>query len=274
MIPAARGREPETGTMSALGAALWATALFALVRIFIGVTDAVRPGATLDVVNLTACEVLATSVVLFAIARIYAPQSSLRSAFGIRRVGATHLVLSAIAGAGLNPLASTLDERILRRWPYDDPAMTEAMEKLVAHSPPAVLLVAGLVVMPIACELFFRGALFTQLARAVPVDRVVISSAIFFACSLEWRSMPSGLILGLALGWMRARSGSVVAAIVARLAFSAVQMLPLLQGRDATEDIVYSTVWVVAGAAIAVAALAAMGLRAKEKAPARPAVED
>jgi membrane protease YdiL (CAAX protease family) len=274
MMPAMRGQEPESATMSALGAALWATALFALVRICIGVTDAVRPGATLDVVNLTACEVLATSVVLFAIARIYAPRTSLRAAFGVRGMGATHWILSAIVGAGLNPLASTIDERILRRWPYDDPAMTEAMEKLVAHSPPVVLFVAGLVVMPIVCELFFRGALFTQLARSVPVDGVVLSTAIFYACSLEWRSMPSGLVLGLALGWLRGRSGSVLAAIVARLAFSGVQLLPLLQGRDATEDIVYPTTWVVVGAVYALAALLAMGLRAKKRLPARATIEE
>jgi membrane protease YdiL (CAAX protease family) len=246
--------------MGALGAALWATALFALVHVCVGLTEAARPGASLDVVNLTACEVLATSLVIFAMARIYAPRSSLRAAVGLRRAGAGHLLLSAVAGAALNPLASTLDEAILRRWPYDDPAMVEAMEKLVSRAPPAVLLGCGLVLMPVACELFYRGALYTQLVRTVSRDAAVMATAIFYACSLEWRSMPSGLLLGLALGWLRAESGSVLAAVTARLAFSAIQAVPFFRGQGANEDIVYPAAWVVGGTAVGVAALLAVRL--------------
>jgi len=247
--------------MGALGAALWATALFALVQLSVGITEAVRPGASLDVVNLTACEVLATSVLLFAMARAYAPNGSLRAAAGLLRLGPSHLVLSAVAGAALHPLASTLDEQVVRRWPYDDPAMVEAMEKLVSRAPPAVLLVCGLVVMPVASELFFRGVLFTQLVRTVPRDAALMATAIFYACSLEWRAMPSGLLLGLALGWLRAESGSVLAAITARLAFSAVQAVPYFLGRGATEDVAYPVAWVVAGSAAFAAALFAVRLR-------------
>jgi membrane protease YdiL (CAAX protease family) len=258
--------------MSALGAALWATALSALEWVCVVVTDAVRPGAVSDVVNLTACEVLATSVVLFAVARIYAPRGSLRDAFGIRRVAPAHVLLAALAGAGMSPLLATLDDRIARRWPYDDPAVTEAMEKLVAHSSPALLVGAGLVVMPIAQELFFRGALFTQLGRSLPRGAVVLATAVLSVFSLEWHSMPSGLARGLLLGLVRADSGTVVAVIVGRLAFSAVDAVQLLRGHDRSADFVYPVAWVVAGAVVSVLSVLAIRLSAGKASP-RPPVE-
>jgi membrane protease YdiL (CAAX protease family) len=245
--------------MSALGAALWALALFSLEHVCVGITAAVRPGAEIDVVNLTACEVLATSVALFAVARVYAPEDSLRNAFGVRAVGPIRLLLSALAGAGLNPILSRMDDWIVRRWPYDDPAVTEAMEKLVSHTPPGVLVAAGLVVMPLAHEVFFRGALFTQLTRSLPRGAVVLATTIF-SCSLEWRSVPSSLALGFMLGSLRAQSGTVVAAVMGRLAFSAVDAVQLLRGRDPSADFVYPTAWVVAGAVVAAGSLLAMEL--------------
>jgi membrane protease YdiL (CAAX protease family) len=265
MTPAARRQVPTPNAMSALGAALWAVALFSLEHLFVGITAAARPGAETDVVNLTACEVLATSVALFAVARVYAPQDSLRQAFGVRAVGPLHLALSALAGAGLNPLLSTMDDWIVRRWPYDDPAVTEAMEKLVSHTPAGVLVAAGLVVMPLAHEVFFRGALFTQLTRSLPRGAVVLATTLF-SCSLEWRSVPSSLALGFVLGSLRAQSGSVLAAAVARLAFSAVDAVELLRGRDPSADFVYPVAWIVAGAVIGAGSLLAMELSSRTRA--------
>jgi membrane protease YdiL (CAAX protease family) len=265
MTPAARRQEPTPNAMSALGAALWAAALFALEHLCVGLTAAARPGAETDIVSLTACEVLATSIVLFAVARVYAPGDSLRKTFGVRGVGPLQLALSAMAGAGLNPLLSAMDDWIVRRWPYDDPAVTEAMEKLVSHTPPAVLVAGGLVVMPLAHEVFFRGALFTQLARSLPRGAVVLATTILFACSLEWRSVPSNLVLGFVLGSLRAQSGSVLAVAVARLAFSAVDAVELLRGRNPSVDVVYPVAWIVAGAVIGLGSVLAMELSSRRR---------
>jgi membrane protease YdiL (CAAX protease family) len=268
--PKGSGRTPDgvAASMSALGAAIWAMGLFVLVHSFVALTEAVRPGASFDVVNLTACDVLATSLVLLGIARLYEPRGSLRRAFGVRGIGPGHLVLSAVAGVALNPVLSCVDEQVLRRWPYDDPAVSDAMDKLVSQASPAVLLVSSLVVLPIACELVFRGALFTQLARAVPVDAVVMWTAMFFACSLEWRSMPGGLLLGLALGWMRAESGTVVAPVVARLALAAAQLVPVVRGGPDPTVAAAPLTWIIGSAVVGAAALAAMrGGRRGPRAP-------
>jgi membrane protease YdiL (CAAX protease family) len=216
--------------------------------------------------------VLATSAILFAMARVYAPHGSLRQAFGVRRVTPVHLFLAAVAGAGMDPVLSRMDHWIAHRFPYDDPAIGEAMEKLVSHSSPAVLAVTGLVVLPLTEEIFFRGALFTQLARTAPRGVVILATALLFMGSREWRAMPTALSLGLLLGWFRAQSGSLLAVAVARLALSAVDGLPFLRGRgNPADDFVYPVPWVVAGAAAAGLAAIAMGFSGPKVVASSPA---
>ena len=125
------------------------------------------------------------------------------------------------------------------------------------------------VVIPLAREVFFRGILFGELRR--PRDArgagdgagstviAVVGSALLFAVfSLDWRSMPTALVLGLSLGWLRARTGSLVAPVVAHLAFWAVEGIPILRGADPAADVTYPLRWIVGGAVVTLLALAAL----------------
>ena len=112
--------QPER-PLSLPAAALWAIALWLLEHICFEVTEAVRPGAITDIVNVSACVMLATSFVVFAMVRVHAPEESLRATLGVRGIGALRLVLSAAVGAGLCPALSTVDDLVARRWPYSDP---------------------------------------------------------------------------------------------------------------------------------------------------------
>jgi membrane protease YdiL (CAAX protease family) len=258
-----RAVDADARRMSLPGAVLWSLLLVFLNEVCVELTDALRPGAGGDVVNLTACRVLATSAALFVIARVYAPTSSLRTAFGIRPFPVIHAPLAAVAGAGIAPLLSTLDDAILRRWPYDAQAL-ESMQTLFSRSSHAALIVGAFVALPLAHEAFFQGALFEQLRRSLGLASVAGATAILFAgSSLDPRAMPSALALGTVLGWIRARSGSAVGSAVAHLSFLAVYAIPIARGGDPAADVVYPRSWILGGAALALVALAAFALPAK-----------
>jgi membrane protease YdiL (CAAX protease family) len=141
------------------------------------------------------------------------------------------------------------------------------MAKFVSGHSPLALVLAALVVRPLAHEFFFRGALFERLRRSLSSAMTIAITAVFFTCSSpEWRLMPSALILGTALSYVRARGGSLLAPIALSLAFCAVDGLPILAGRDPSADVAYSPKWIAAGAIVAVLSLLA-GTRSREKAP-------
>ncbi|MGA3122635.1 MAG: CPBP family intramembrane glutamic endopeptidase [Polyangiaceae bacterium] len=246
--------------MSPLAAAMWTMALSLLEQVCVATTEALRPGGLTDVVNLTACDVLATSIVAVAIIGLQPHDLPVRTAFGLRPCARLALVVGAVAGAGSSPVLSALDDRILRMWPYDDPTALENMEKLLARSSRAALVVGIFVVIPLARELFFRGLLYGRLRRSAPATLTVAVTAVLFAgSSLDWRAMPSALLLGLALGWVRERTGSVVPAVAAHLGFWAVAGVPILRGRNPAADVSYPATWIVVGAAIALVALGLIG---------------
>ena len=255
--------------LSLPAAALWASALWLLEHICFEVTESARPGAITDIVNVSACVVLATSLIVFAMVRVHAPNDSMRATLGVRAVSPLAWVLAAVAGASLCPALSTVDDLVARRWPYDDAEALENMQKLLGSSSRLALVLGVFVVIPLAREVFFRGVLFGELERSArgPGARAagesgrgtayaVVATAILFAIfSLDWRAMPTALVLGAALGWLRARTRSLVAPAVAHLAFWSVQGIPILRGADPAADVTYPTRWIVGGAVTAVVAL-------------------
>jgi len=263
-------QRPEEATdrpLTPLAAAGWSIGLGLLESCAVQATEAVRPGALSDVVNLGACTVLATSIVVFAMMRVHARDASLRATLGVRPVAPLHLALAIAAGAGLHPLLSTIDDRIVERWPFgaDDAAAMEKLLRVTTASSRVALVVAAFVAMPLARELFFRGILFGELRRATSARVAMVGSAVFYACSsLDWRMMPTALVLGLALVRLREQSGTVLSAAVAHVAYWAVEGVPILRGRDPGASVVYPTRWIVGGAVFALLALVAVGAGKRE----------
>ena len=252
--------------MTPLAAALWAVALTMTVMVAVSVTESVRPGAQSDIVNLAACQVLATSLVIFAMVRWHARDISLRVTLGMRPLAPLRAPLAIAAGAGLFPVLSTLDDAIVRRWPIGDESAAESVQKLVSSSSRVGLVMAALVVVPIARELFFRGILYGGVRATTGMRSAIIATSVFYACSyLEPQQMPTALVLGLALAWLRERTGTVLAPLLAQLAYGAVEGIPILRGRDPSADVTYPTKWIAGGAVIAVLALAAVGAGRREE---------
>ncbi len=247
--------------MSPLVAVLWSFALLLVEMMCVEATEAARPGAAVDFVNLGACAVLATSVLVFAVVRVHARDASLRVTLGVRPPAPLHVALAVAAGAGMFPLLATVDALIQRRFPQKiDEITTEVLSGITTHGARVAFVVAMYAVVPIARELFFRGVLFSELRRATGARVAVVSTAMLFAgFEIDLRRVPTYFCLGLALGVVRERTGTVLAAIVAHLAFEAVEAIPLLRGRSLTADFAYPTKWIVGGAVISLLALLAVG---------------
>jgi membrane protease YdiL (CAAX protease family) len=254
--------------MSPLVAALWTIALFLLELLCLQATEAARPGAQGDFVNVGACAALATSALIFAMVRVHARDASLRATLGIRAPAPLHVVLAVAAGAGLFPLLSTIDDLIVRRWPdaTNEEAITKVLDGLVTYPSRVALVIAMCVVVPIARELFFRGIVFGQVQRATNTRVAIVSTAVFFMSFWpDSRLMPTRFGLGLALAILRVRTGTVVTAVVAHLAFEAVEGIPILRGSDPAATVTYPTKWIVGGAVIALLALVGVGAGRKDE---------
>jgi membrane protease YdiL (CAAX protease family) len=250
-----------------LVAALWTMALWLTEETALELTESARAGASHDVVNIGACTVLATSLVIFAMVRVHARDVSLRATLGVTGIAPLQFVLAVAAGAGLCPVLSMVDDRVLARWPFpaEDAAVNEAILAVPTLSSRVALVAVVALVIPLARELFFRGILFGELRRTVGSSWAVLATAVFFMCCAPgWRVMPTAFVLGLALARVRDRTGTVLAAIVAHLAYWAVLALPIVRGADPMADVTYSTRWIVGGAVISLLALVAIGAGRQE----------
>ena len=251
--------------LSAVSAASWTIGLWLVEQLCVALTASSRPAAATDIVSLSACIVLSTSIVVFAMVRLRAPEQSLRAALGLRKVGPLGIVLPAAVGAGLCPVLSALDDRIAARWPYDDAEAVANMHQLVTQSSRRVR-GRRLRRDPGRAGGLLPGHRYEELVRAGAGDAstrwrarglaILVTAILFAAFSLDWQTMPSTLLLGLALAWIRTREGSLVAAIAAHLGFWAIESLPILRGGDPAADVTYAARWILVGAGAAILALA------------------
>ena len=260
--------EREPRQMWFLAAAGWTIALFFAINVTAQLTEAARPGASRDLVNDTACELFAYSLLLFAMVRVYAPTTPMRVALGVRPVSPLHVVLAAVAGAGVAPAMAMLDELMAKRFPQS-PEEVEALTKLLTA--PTIgqriaLVVALVVASPIVEELFFRGILFNGVRKGRTIATATLATTVYYASmQLDPRTFFATLAFGGLLGWLRAQSGSVASSIAAHVAFQAVQVAPLVRTGDPSVDFVYPRSWTLGGALAALLALlAARALAARD----------
>lgn len=228
--PDEAGPRPLT-FLAAVGWTLVAQLVFVLV---VQTAESLRPGASTDVVTLTAARVVAYALVFFGILRVHEPESSIRTTIALRRPRFLHAVLGLLVGAALAPAASWLNDVLTRRFPLS-PEQVEATTHVFAADSTTkrvLLVVAFGVVLPLGEELFFRGALFTPLARRAGRQTVVLATAAFdtFFLVASPSGAPAILLTVIALGVLRAQSGSIVPSALGRMAFYGVSLAPFARG--------------------------------------------
>lgn len=262
------GNPPEAAErpLSFLAAAAWTLSAAILLGVMLAILDAVHPGAFGDVVTVATCKLLAYSIVLFGLLRVHEPESSIRRVLALRRPPAIMVLLGALVGAGLSPGAMWLSGLLARRFP-PAPEESEAFERM--FTAPTVgkqiaLLLAIVVVMPVCDELFFRGVLFTPLKKGRRAESVILATAAYdtLLVGANARVIASMLATALAIGWIRAVSGSVFPSVAARVAFFGVQFVPLVL----TRELKLSGPIALGGVALAVASLAGISAVGKRSA--------
>ncbi len=258
--------EPGARGMSVLGAAGWALLVEIVFVIVVQLVESARGGASADLVTLTTGRVLAYVLVFFAILRVHEPETEVRAALGLRAPRAVHALLGAVVGGALAPGASWLNDLVTKRFP-PPPAEVEALERLLAGDTLgkriALVVTLGLV-LPVADELFFRGAIFTPQPRRTQADvaRVVVATALFDTLVLaSTRGVPSMLVTALALGLLRVRGHSAVPSALGRASFFLVSLYSVALGRPEWEVSATVAAASAVGAAVALALYVAIPAR-------------
>lgn len=138
-----------------------------------------------------------------------------RLALGRPRLGATAF---AVAAAGCAALSSTFDAGFGALGIEQTGSIAHLGRALVGLSPGglALAVIAAGVAAPVAEELFFRGYVQTRLClRWGTWTGIVVSAALFGLIHFDWIHSPSAFLIGLYLGWLAARAGSIAPAIAA-----------------------------------------------------------
>jgi membrane protease YdiL (CAAX protease family) len=160
----------------------------------------------------------------WALARLL--EADPRATFPLRRVG-LRTALAALAGTlGLSILLTYLQD--LYQQVFHLPYPEALMEILAIHTPvEGLLLVMGVVLAAAVCEeAVFRGYVQSALQeRLKPAPAIALTALAFAAFHLEPAGLPTYLLLGAWLGWLRYTGVSLVLPILAHAANNTLALL-------------------------------------------------
>jgi ABC-type Na+ efflux pump permease subunit/membrane protease YdiL (CAAX protease family) len=147
--------------------------------------------------------------------------------FAWRRPRGLSLVGAAMIGVGILPWVYTLVNLQSRFWPQDTES-ARAMLKLLLPSlrqHPVLTVVAVGLLAGVCEELLYRGPLQTALARRLPPWLALSVGAVLFAAAhLDLQGMLFRTLLGVILGWIVLRGGSIFPAMLMHAAIDSTQM--------------------------------------------------
>lgn len=217
------------GVLTALGKSLLYLLFFLAIQFLAGIIYAVIAvaGASLFHGEADAGSVLAgtETAVLFAYLLTVGAvllwfrlrHKPLGEAVGLRRCSGWTAAFSAFAALGLFVAINLALALLPAAWMTD---YSEYMDVLLSDG---LLPAVSIVLMgPLAEELMFRGVIQTRLARAMPAWIAVVLQAVLFGVTHGTPiQMAYAFLIGLALGFLRSRTGSILPGFAAHAAFNA-----------------------------------------------------
>lgn len=147
--------------------------------------------------------------------------------FSLRRCAPGLILAAALIGIGVSPwtqLIATLQERV---WPQDPRIAQQQTDLFVtalkAH--PFLTVIAVGVLAGICEELLFRGPVQASMMRRLPAWAAIAFAAIIFsAAHMDLHGFVIRAGLGVLLGWMVWRSGSIFPAMMTHAMFDSTQL--------------------------------------------------
>jgi membrane protease YdiL (CAAX protease family) len=230
VLPAAK---PFPGIWAAIGwVALFMLAQVAMTMAFVlpmldlsqGVAGVLAQMADVKKIALPSMQaVFATNLLLIGLFALYARKSDRRAALGLDnwgRDGARPTLRIAVILI-FAALAFNISYTVLIGSNLE---MQKTLRDILAAIPPtvantAMIMLATVVLAPIAEELIFRGMLQKSLVRRLPIWAAIgISAAVFSAMHGDLNSAPALLVIGAIFGALYHLTGSLKVTILAHLA--------------------------------------------------------
>jgi ABC-2 type transport system permease protein/sodium transport system permease protein len=206
-----------------------------------------------------------------------------RSGLGLVWPRVTALIAAAMLGFVLWPAAHELflfNEQIgISELGVDQLAQVQSLLEQLQSISPIWILVALAVVPGVCEEFFFRGLFFTSLRAVTTPWRTIIATAVLFGLFhvvaatvlAPERFLPSAF-LGLVLGWIRYRTGSVLPCMLLHVVHNGFVLL-IVHWRDALAESGFGlqdashlpATWLAVAAAGAAVAIAMLALTTQKK---------
>lgn len=159
---------------------------------------------------------------------------SLRTAFRIHKVSIPELATVGLLAIAVHPTYVTMANAINNEYKLGEEtlAMLKQVDLVISSAPFWSVLFCLAALPAITEELVFRGFLFSGLERNNGSLRAVLATAILFGLShgVLQQSIAAG-IMGLLLGWIAVRSGSVLTAILFHLVHNSLSLSLAINGR-------------------------------------------
>lgn len=225
------------GAWATLGWMLLAIAALILVQIAVAIAFVLvqmASGARLDAErlqtngNLFASAALATAPVVIGLAvlPIYLRGCSVGEYLALVRPS---LGQALTAAAGLALLIGATD---LTTWLLSHPVVSPVMAEVYRTASAPLLLLALLVAAPLAEEILFRGFAFRGIAdsRWGPGLAIVVPSLAWAVLHVQYDAYQIGtiVVMGLYLGWVRYRSGSLLLTILLHCLANAIATIEMV----------------------------------------------
>jgi hypothetical protein len=221
---AASGSEPS-GVRLLVAVGVWICLSVAVGIATFAVASAVSPAWAADPDNLAI--VITTEVYALLVASILIIAGGggrNRSAVGLKRVSSRDIATALVALAAVYAAAAIIHLG-LELVASPDPSAVDIVlgigsdgGRLADANLGATALIFSriLILVPLGEELLFRGALFTWIRRRRSAGMTIGMTAVLFAVIHGFPIiLPAALLFGLAMGWVREQTGSVVPGIVA-----------------------------------------------------------
>jgi membrane protease YdiL (CAAX protease family) len=258
--------------LSALGAAGWTFVATLAFFFAWSTAVSVREAAKDDLLTGAGSQLVGYGFALFLVLRVHAPATSMRRVLGLRPTHPLFYLAGLLLGLGLYLPIDAFYELVEQRWPSSVPETLPALWEAASTPRRIVIGLSIALFGPFVEEVFFRGVLLRPLThhaerqpllapslsgwrraanvlsggsddepgdppsapprKAARLEAVVVTAALFALVHIEWQKLAPLFLMGLVLGFLRARSGSLLPSVLLHCAFNGVALAQLATGAD------------------------------------------